>query len=687
MTLALRLFSLCFLTWHLGLYFPGLLEPLMMVVLVALAFSGGVATSRFRGLVSCLLAVALWLALRLVVVAVPQVGSAFLPDNLAWDTTPLWADRHLFFTLPALALAWAQGWWVRPGKQQLGAERLLNAAVLVGLFWAQGPFHLTLYSSPIVFALTLLPYLASETFLLITDLRSVSRASLAGLAGLMALLLSLGTLLWSQFGTYEELSTASGGGLMKPDLFQFDFSPLVRLESEISLSDHLVLLYREPGPEAKRYLRRFVLSGYDPAKGFFVDPPAGGSEELTPPVGRKPLKFTANQNYQDRQVVSQEYYLVNLDPSSLLALNAPTLVQPYARWNKSSFVNAYRVESRVPGQLYWELSDAISDGLGEAERKHDLFWGNDLELKALALQITKQAANPYEKAVAIQNWLKSNYLYSLKPGSPGPEGALKHFLFVSKKGYCSYFAFSMALLLRSVGVPARVSVGFFTNPQEKLLDFYPVRAFQAHAWVEVPFGNFGWIEFDPTSETLAPGEGLSPPKAMDPDEMTRMIGEILKAQPQPLAEVAELSTPGAPESALTRLGNWVSRFGILVVVLMALLAQEGFRYRYRLSKLGSGPREQALAAWRELRWKALQANLGPLPAETPSQWAQRTGLAPEVASLAEKARYADTFLDEQARHIWLHLGMARTKLRAMQSFPRRWLYTLLPWWPAPRQSS
>jgi transglutaminase-like putative cysteine protease len=686
MTLALRLFSLCFLTWHLGLYFPSLLEPQMMVVLVALAFSGGIVTSRFRGLVSSLLAVAFWLSLRLLLVALPQAASTFLPENLVWDTVPLWADRHLFFTLPTLALAWAQGWWVRPGKQLLGAERLLNAAVLVGLFWAQGPFHLTLYSSPFLFALVLLPYLASEALLLITDFRGVSRATLSGLAGLLALLLSLGALLWSQFDTYEELSTASGGGLMKPDLFQFDFSPLVRLESEISLSDHLVLLYREPGPEAKRYLRRFVLSGYDPAKGFFVDPPTGGSEELTPPVGRKSLHFPANEKYQDRQLVSQQYYLVNLDPSSLLALNAPTLVQPYAKWNKSSFVNAYRVESRVPNDLYWELADATSDGLGEAERKHDLFWGTDLELKALALKITKQATNPYEKAVAIQNWLKSNYMYSLKPGSPGPEGALKHFLFVSKKGYCSYFAFSMALLLRSVGIPARVSVGFFTNPQEKLLDFYPVRAFQAHAWVEVPFENFGWIEFDPTSETLAPGEGLSPPKAMDPDEMNRMIGEILQAQAQPLTETAEISPLGTPDSALKQLGNWASQFGVLFSFLAALLVQEGYRYRYRLSALVAGPRHRALSAWRELRWRALQAGRGPLVAETPSHWAQRTGLALEVAVLTEKARYAEAFSDQQASQTWQYARMARNHLRAKQSLPRRWLYALFPWWPAPRQT-
>jgi transglutaminase-like putative cysteine protease len=680
MTLALRLASLAFLAWHFALYFPGILEPTILVALTAAAFAGGVLTRQARGVVTGVAAVLTWLALRLFLVELPQ-GISSLVGAQPWDTFPLAADRHLWFALPGFAVAWGQGWWRKPGSSGAARERLVNALVLAGLFWAQGPYHVTLYASPFVFALVLLPYLANEGLLLVDDWRALSRRTVAGIGSTLVLLVAVVGLLWSLFGKYEELSTASGGGLMKPDLFQFDFSPLVRLESEISLSDHLVLLYREPGPSNKRYLRRFVLSGYDPAKGFFVDPPAGGSETPTPPVGRKVLKFPGNEGLLDRELVTQDYFLVNLDPSSLLALNAPTTVQPYAQWNKSSFVNAYHVESRVGADLYWELGDETDDGLSDAERQHDLVWGNDAELRAMALQVTAGSRSSYEKAVAIQKWLKSNFLYSLKPGSPGPEGALKHFLFESRKGYCSYFAFSMALMLRSVGVPARVSVGFLTNPREKVLDFYPVRAFQAHAWVEVPFGRFGWIDFDPTSETPAPGEGLTPPKAMDSDQMTRMIAEILQAQPVPLAE----SSPSLAQASQNepQWQQWAQRWAVWVLICLYVVAGELYRARFRLGAAVAPPRQKTELAWRHLRWKARLAGCGPQISETPSQWAQRVGIADTWIPVVDRARYASEFTPAEAKASWTALKAPLRVLAGRRSLVRTVVVWLLPWWPSP----
>jgi hypothetical protein len=141
-------------------------------------------------------------------------------------------------------------------------------------------------------------------------------------------------------------------------------------------------------------------------------------------------------------------------------------------------------------------------------------YGDDQDILGLARSITSGGGN-YGKVNAIYRYLRSNYYYSLHPGVSETGDQLHHFLFVSKKGYCSYFAFAMALLCRSLGIPARVVVGFYVGPQsqvpafyrsEELLNFYEVRAYQAHAWVEVFFNRYGWIEFDPTSTTLAPGE-------------------------------------------------------------------------------------------------------------------------------------------------------------------------------------
>src|SRR5208337_4762301 len=135
--------------------------------------------------------------------------------------------------------------------------------------------------------------------------------------------------------------------------------------------------------------------------------------------------------------------------------------------------------------------------------------GSDEKIQDLAVQVTKDATGYYAKAAAIAE----------------DGNQLRHFLFVSKKGYCSYFAFAMALMCRGLGIPARVAVGFYVDPQSEVLNFYEVRAFQAHAWVEVYFGFLGWVEFDPTSDILAPNEEFAPFPGPDKDRMARLIAE------------------------------------------------------------------------------------------------------------------------------------------------------------------
>jgi transglutaminase-like putative cysteine protease len=79
----------------------------------------------------------------------------------------------------------------------------------------------------------------------------------------------------------------------------------------------------------------------------------------------------------------------------------------------------------------------------------------------MAREITAGEDNYYRRVMLIRDYLKGNYFYSLKPGMSAEGNQLHHFLFNSQKGYCSYFAFAMALLCRSIGIPARVAVGFY----------------------------------------------------------------------------------------------------------------------------------------------------------------------------------------------------------------------------------
>lgn len=132
----------------------------------------------------------------------------------------------------------------------------------------------------------------------------------------------------------------------------------------------------------------------------------------------------------------------------------------------------------------------------------------------------------------------------------------------------------MALMCRSLGIPARVAVGFSVNPETEVLNFYEVRAFQAHAWVEVYFGDLGWIQFDPTSQKLAPGEEFSFFMGPDMDSLSKLIREILMNQDALMEEQAvppPPSTVSAVASAIVKTFWLLARLWYAVLPLLYLI--------------------------------------------------------------------------------------------------------------------
>ncbi len=122
----------------------------------------------------------------------------------------------------------------------------------------------------------------------------------------------------------------------------------------------------------------------------------------------------------------------------------------------------------------------------------------------LAIQITTGAQTPYDKAAAIEQYLRQNYVYDQLVGEP-PAGAdaVDDLLFESKRGYCSHFASAMTVLCRAVGVPARLATGYTSGEYDEEARVYVVLESNAHAWVEVFFPEYGWVEFEPS-----PGVGV-----------------------------------------------------------------------------------------------------------------------------------------------------------------------------------
>jgi len=132
----------------------------------------------------------------------------------------------------------------------------------------------------------------------------------------------------------------------------------------------------------------------------------------------------------------------------------------------------------------------------------------DPRIADLARMITSRARNPYDKARAIESYLRNNYGYTLDLSGTPPVDPLAYFLFEKRAGHCEYFAAAMTVMLRTVGVPARYVNGFLPGEYNEVGGDYIIRASDAHSWVEVFFPGYGWITFDPTPPSDEHPSGL-----------------------------------------------------------------------------------------------------------------------------------------------------------------------------------
>jgi transglutaminase-like putative cysteine protease len=159
----------------------------------------------------------------------------------------------------------------------------------------------------------------------------------------------------------------------------------------------------------------------------------------------------------------------------------------------------YMAISRLPLLNVAKLRATVSD-YTDAIREEYLQLPPELDprIPDLAGQVTARANNAYDKARAIEIFLRSRFGYTLNlAGKPGDD-PLANFLFVTRAGHCEYFASAMTILLRTLEIPAREVNGFLPGEYNDLAGDYIVRASDAHSWVEVYFPGSGWVTFDPT---------------------------------------------------------------------------------------------------------------------------------------------------------------------------------------------
>jgi transglutaminase-like putative cysteine protease len=201
----------------------------------------------------------------------------------------------------------------------------------------------------------------------------------------------------------------------------------------------------------------------------------------------------------------------------------------------------------------------------------------------LAARVTADAPTTYDAIRALERWLRRHTTYTLDiPPLPDGADAVDQFLFIDRKGFCVQIASSMTVMLRSIGVPARVGAGFTPGEESLLGGDFTVRARDAHAWVEVWFPGVGWQAFDPTAEVPLAGE--------------------------------------YDDSLLARLGRIAERLAVVLVVIVAVaiavaawLARRAARRRRR--------RPWATGIYRRLEREGRKRGRPRRPDETPRQYA------------------------------------------------------------------
>jgi len=151
-------------------------------------------------------------------------------------------------------------------------------------------------------------------------------------------------------------------------------------------------------------------------------------------------------------------------------------------------------------------------------------------VRALAREVVKGATTPYDQAVAIQEYLRRITYDQYINAPPAGHDVVDWFLFENRRGYCDYYASAMAVMCRILGIPARISQGYAPGEYVAASRSYLVRQLDAHAWPELYFPGYGWIDFEPTSSEpvlvrpedstspLLPGLGSSTPVPREEDE-------------------------------------------------------------------------------------------------------------------------------------------------------------------------
>jgi len=455
--------------------------------------------------------------------------------------------------------------------------------------------------------------------------------------------------------------------------------------------DQIVLtveVLQSPGINLRYYWRGFAYNDYS-AGTWSSDPPtrllfhADDQEIGIPyPVERSEGIFRVTSLFDVQSLIYGPAPAVWVDrTANVAAERAASGSYDVLSWESRLPVSkgsSYELRSRLRNPTVLELRQAGESYPAWVTAKYLGMPENDRgRLTALAEELTVGTDGVYDKASVITTYLRRNIAYSPNIPTP-PEGTdpVLWVLFDYKQGYCNYYASAEVLLLRSIGIPARLAVGFARG--EFVDGHYTVHRRDAHAWPEVYFPGIGWVEFEPTAnqDALVRPSG----EQFQADATSGIPGGNGQLQdPNRIPEQVELAPAANPlPFRLTPAGRVLFSAGPIVLALAALALAYRARIWTRLPGIvsrsieaGGGGVPGWLRSWE--RWQQLQPVerafasvsltlrfLGqPQPVDaTPT--AQAAALSRRVPSAA---RYVNALHDELERGLFANATMNPARAR------------------------
>ena len=316
-------------------------------------------------------------------------------------------------------------------------------------------------------------------------------------------------------------------------------------------------------------------------------------------------------------------------------------------------------------------------------------------VRELAESVTADGADAWHKALLLEQHLRSHYAYSYETVLPFQHRTpLDAFLFETRRGHCEFFASAMAVMLREIGIPARLASGYSLGERNPLTGYYEVRVLDGHAWVEAWFADRGWVMFEPTPFYAPPAPAAQDQVASETDRyLEREAATRALLEPQSLGtELIQLARAAwdtlrnvqhALADAVRRALPWLPLLvlGAASFWLLATLARRAFadlRERAAVRRLlQAAQREPARAA--VALAQALESALAPrgharAPQHTWREYCARLAaggiaLPADFAEAFDAARYGDasSALPADAQAAIAHTV---STLVAAQRFPR-----------------